>query len=102
MCSSAEALVVAKEMNAEYVALTHFSQRYPKVWEYSELQGCVLIEYFQVPDIEVDKIGEHGLLYCFAFDLQKITPSLFPLLRTELKALQALFPEDEPEEQQDP
>ncbi|XP_055939624.1 zinc phosphodiesterase ELAC protein 2-like isoform X2 [Argiope bruennichi] len=71
-CTTGQAIDIAKEMNAQYTILTHFSQRYAKVPLFNE--------------------NFHSLIGC-AFDNMKIRPCELYILPLLIPALNSLFAE---------
>jgi ribonuclease Z len=84
-CTVGEALMVGERMRAKAVALTHFSQRYPRI-----------------PPVGQAEIGSNGasnqefhphILY--AFDFMKLTPDTVALASALTPALRLLYPSQE-------
>ncbi len=77
-----EAISVATEMNAKSLALTHFSQRYPKIPQMKKV---------------IDGEKESGIPIIFAFDFMRLKPNTFELAAKLTPALRMLYPGDESE-----
>ena len=77
-----EAIYVATEMNAKSLALTHFSQRYPKIPQMKKT---------------TDGDKESAIPIVFAFDYMRLTPNTFELAAKLTPALRMLYPGDESE-----
>ncbi|CAL1287430.1 unnamed protein product [Larinioides sclopetarius] len=71
-CTTGQAIDIAREMNAQYTILTHFSQRYAKVPLFNE--------------------NFHSLIGC-AFDNMKVRPNELYILPLLIPALNSLFAE---------
>jgi ribonuclease Z len=86
-----EAIHVAQEMQAKYLVLTHFSQRYPKVPPlpsntHSEMTGHTGL--VPVPD-------STSLPVAFAFDFMRLTPGTLHIAAELVPALRLLYSDDE-------
>lgn len=87
-CTVGEALMVAKRMRAKAVALTHFSQRYPRIPPLRQPENGLT-------DIsECDKYRPDIVL---AFDFMTLTPGTVALAAALTPALRMLYPTEEEE-----
>jgi ribonuclease Z len=84
-----EAIDVATKMNAKVLALTHFSQRYPKI---PQNRGKVLKS-----DSDKDAI----IPIVFAFDFMRLTPDTIELAAKLTPALRLLYPCDGVDDESD-
>lgn len=86
-CTVGEAMSIAHRMRAKAVALTHFSQRYPRIpkLEVSMDANCAVEDGRQLLNTPV----------AFAFDYMRITPANIGLASTLTPSLRLLYPADD-------
>jgi ribonuclease Z len=81
-----EAIEVARKMKAKSLALTHFSQRYPKIPQMKKA-------------IDKDKDTHTEIPIVFAFDFMRLKPDTIDLAAKLTPAMRLLYPCDEAEDE---
>lgn len=87
-CTVGEALRVGERMRAKAVALTHFSQRYPRIPPLGQAEN----EASGNSDRAENPIAELRPHIVFAFDFMKLTPKNIALASALTPALRLLYP----------
>jgi len=78
--TQSEAIQAAKDMEAKFLLMFHFSQRYPKM-----------------PKLQKDSVRDFGV----AFDLMRVTPYDFPFLPDFFPLLEYIFEDEEDKEEKE-
>ena len=90
-CTVGEALWVGERMRAKAVALTHFSQRYPRIPPLGQAENGASNNSDQTENPRA-RLRPHIM---FAFDFMKLTPNNIALASALTPALRLLYPDEE-------